>query len=516
MEEGKELNRSVREIGIDLASLVKYWNSLARPVRIGVIATAAVALVLILILGVINLLSPPMEVLFSDLDPEQVQAVVAKLEASNIPYRVGEDAATILVPRDRKDQLRLNYSPEITSRGAGFALFENNNLITSDFERRVQWQIALEEELCRTINSIEAVEKARVHLVLPEGSVFIREKSEPTASVFLKIDPLNSLNENQIQGILSLVAGSVENLNPANITIIDSLGNLLFDPFQQADGQIGFSAVEKQLALTRQFEKEVEGRLRSILEQAYGPGRAVVMVSAELDFDHFERTTVTYNEPVNRSEQRIEERYEGAGGGPAEVGESNIPGYAVIGEGDDYSYERLEEIINYEIGETRELLTRAPGQVERLSVAVVLDENAGNPDLTSRISTVMLSALGIDPGRGDSFNLQLIPFDDSWREQPRDEPTPRPLFGLEPGLLIALAGGAVLLLVLIAILFALFRSSRFALAPVPMTTEAALKEALGKQLPGQADQGKWERVRQIGEMEPENVALLLKTWLAED
>ena len=118
----------------------------------------------------------------------------------------------------------------------------------------------------------------------------------------------------------------MENLNPANITIFDSLGNLLFDPFQQADGQIGFSAVEKQLALTRQFEKEVEGRLRSILEQAYGPGRAVVMVSAELDFDHFERTTVTYNEPVNRSEQRIEERYEGAGGGPAEVGESNIPG----------------------------------------------------------------------------------------------------------------------------------------------------------------------------------------------
>ena len=119
---------------------------------------------------------------------------------------------------------------------------------------------------------------------------------------------------------MNLVAGSVENLSPNNITIIDSQGNPLFDPYQEPEGQFGFTAAEKQLALTRKFEKEVEGRLRSILERVYGPGRAVAMVSAELDFDTREQTSVTYDNPINRSEQRIEERSEGMGLGLAEVG----------------------------------------------------------------------------------------------------------------------------------------------------------------------------------------------------
>lgn len=518
MEGEKELNVPAKFAGIDLASITAYWNNLARPARIGIIAVVSIAAVFIGVLAIVNSMSPAMEVLFSDLDPEQAQAIVSRLEESNIPFRIGEDAATILVPREQKDQLRLKFSPEIASRGAGFALFENNNLITSDFERRVQWQIALEEELCRTISSIEAVERARVHLVIPEGSIFIREKSEPTASVFLKVKSPATLNDNQIQGILNLVAGSVENLTPDNITIIDSLGNPLFDPFQQSDGQIGFTAVEKQLALTRQFEKEIEGRLRSILEQVYGPGKSVAMVSAELDFDTREETKVTYDEPVSRSEQRIEERYEGTGPGPAEVGESNIPGYAVIGDNGDYSYERLEEIINYEIGETREFLARAPGQVERLSVAVVLDEAAGNPDITSRISTVMHSALGIDTARGDSFNVQLVPFNDSWREEFPEEPAGSRLpFGLEPGQLIALiGGGALLLAVIIVASIGIARSTRAKPHPVLMTTEVALKEAMEAQVPEHMDHSKRQKVRQMGEKEPENVALLLKTWLTGD
>jgi flagellar M-ring protein FliF len=219
------------------------------------------------------------------------------------------------VPREEKDRLRLKYSPEINSQGTGFALFQNNSLVTSDFERRIQWQIALEEELCRTISSIEAVEKARVHLVIPEESVFVREKGEPSASIFLKVNPMTALDERQIQGILNLVAGSVENLSPRNITVVDSRGTPLFDPFQQQEeGQPGLSTVEKQLSLTRKFENDMEGQLRSFLERIYGPGRVVVMVSAALDFDKKELTSITYDRPVSLSEQRIEERYEGGGG----------------------------------------------------------------------------------------------------------------------------------------------------------------------------------------------------------
>ena len=121
MEEEKELNSPAARTGIDLSSISKYWNNLPRPARIGVIAVASAAVVLIAVLVITNLTAPSMEVLFSELDPEQAQAIVAKLEESDIPYQVEDDATTILVPRDQKDQLRLKFSSEIASQGAGFA-----------------------------------------------------------------------------------------------------------------------------------------------------------------------------------------------------------------------------------------------------------------------------------------------------------------------------------------------------------------------------------------------------------
>ncbi|NLA27167.1 MAG: flagellar M-ring protein FliF [Firmicutes bacterium] len=520
MNKEKEANVPLKSPGMDFSSAGGFWSSLTPPARTGLIVVASISVVLIAVLVITNLLPPSMEVLFSQLNPEQAHAVVVKLEESNTPYRAGDDGATILVPRDQRDQLRLKLSPEINSQGAGFALFENNsNLITSDFERRVQWQIALESELSRTITSIEAVDNARVHLVLPEGSIFAREKSKPSASVFLKINPFVSLYDNQIQGILNLVAGSVENLAPENIIIIDSMGNLLFEPFQQPEGGFSFTAVEKQLALTRKFEQEVEGRLRTILERVYGPGRAVAMVSAELDFDTWERTMVTYDDPVNRSEQRIEERSDGMGMGPVEVGESNIPGYSAMGGSGNYSYDRIEEIINYEVGETRDFVAQAPGQIERLSVAVVLDDAVGSPEVASQVSTVMLSALGIDPARGDNFSVQLIPFDDSWRVDFDEEPAPvdsQPLFNLKPWALVAIIAVGVLLLVIIFISMGIAFSSRTKPQPALITTERALERVMEERIPEQVDQSKRQKVRQMGESEPENMALLLKTWLVED
>ncbi|NMA91963.1 MAG: flagellar M-ring protein FliF, partial [Firmicutes bacterium] len=458
--------------------------------------------------------SPPMEVLFSDLDLQQSRAIATKLEEYNVTYQTGEDGTTILVPRDQKDQLRLKLSPDIYAQGAGFALFENNSLIASDFERRAQWQIALEEELRRTITSIEAVEQSRVHLVIPEGGVFVREKSPPSASVFVKLKPLASLDQAQVLGILNLVAGSVENLTPENITMVDSMGNLLFDPSSLEEDRFVSNTVEKQMTLTRQFEKEVEGRLKSILERVYGPGKAVAMVTAELDFDTSERTTVSYDTPINRSEQRTEERYEGTGPAPAEVGESNIPGYEALAGGGDYNYERLEETINYEIGETRDYLATAPGQIQRLSAAVMIDENAGSPEVGAQVSTMLMSALGIDNGRGDTISVQMVPFDRSWQVDWEEEPEPTPPIYLREPKYILAAVAALLLLVLAFVLFR--RARRARVEPMPFPTEEELSKSIKEKMPEQVDPGKRGKVRELAEKEPENVALLLKTWLAEE
>ncbi|HHX86753.1 MAG TPA: flagellar M-ring protein FliF [Firmicutes bacterium] len=515
MEEDRDQNSPATTAAVNLPAVKHYWSKLSRPVKISLLTVAAGTLVIIGVLAYSSITSPPMEVLFSDLDLQQTRAIASRLEELNVPYQTGEEGTTIMVPRDQKDHLRIKLSPDIYTQGAGFALFENNSFITSDFERRTQWQIALEEELRRTITSIEAVEQARVHLVIPEGGVFIREKSKPSASVFIKLKPLTSLNQTQIQGILNLVAGSVENLIPENITMVDSLGNLLFDPYSEVDEQFASNAVEKQMALTRQFEKEVEGRLKSILERVYGPGKAVAMVTADLDFDTKERTTVTYDNPINRSEQRIEERYEGTGTAPAEVGESNIPGYAAPSGGGEYSYERQEETINYEIGETRDYLASAPGQIQRLSAAVMVDEGTGSPEVAAQVTTMLVSALGIDNDRGDSISVQLVPFDSSWQEGWEEKPEPAPTkFILEPRLIIAAAAGALLL---IALAITLIRKSRSARAkPELVPTEETLRRVMEEKVPETVDSGKRGKVRKLAEKEPENVALLLKTWLAEE
>ncbi len=516
MEENKELNSPALSAGLNLSAAKQRWKNIGRPARLTLLVVAAGTLIIIGIMIISRVTSSPMEVLFSDLDLRQAQAIAAKLNEFNIPYQTGEDGNTIMVPHDQRDQLRLKLSPDLYDHGAGFALFENNNLITSDFERRAQWQIALEEELRRTITSIETIEQARVHLVIPEGSVFIREKSKPSASVFIKLKPLASLSQFQIQGILNLVAGSVENLTPENITMVDSTGNLLFDSYWEKDDKFVSSVVEKQMDLTRQFEIEVEGRLRSILERVYGPGKVVAMVTADLDFDTKEKTTLTYDSPVNRSEQRIEEHYEGSGSAPAEVGESNIPGYAVSSGGGDYSYERLEETINYEIGETKDYIATAPGQIQRLSAAVLLDEGAANPEVGAQVTTMLMTALGIDTERGDSISVQLVPFENGSKQVDWDE-EPQPLpsrFILEPKLLIAIAAGVLLVLVLAAVLIGKFRFKRE--KPVLVPSEAALLKVMEEKVPESLDSSKRVKVRELAETEPENVALLLKTWLAKE
>ena len=149
---------------------------------------------------------------------------------------------------------------------------------------------------------------------------------------------------------------------------------------------------------------------------------------------------------------------------------------------------------------------------------MILDEGAGSPEIASQISTVMVPALGIDPDRGDAFSVQLIPFDDSWREDFEGEGSSgSPFrFSVEPGLVIAVLGGVALLLVLIVAVRAIARTAHSRPQPVLMTTEAALTEAMEKRIPKEVDHGKRQKARQLGEEEPENMALLLKTWLAEE
>ncbi len=500
-----------------------YWNNLGQPARIGIVAIAAVTLLLIIIFTVNRAVPSQMDVLFHRLDLVQASEVTAKLDEMEVSYELEDDGSTILVHEDQRDRLRLSLSPDLYAQGIGFALFENGGLVSSDFDRRVQWQIALEEELRRTITSIEAVDQARVHLVISEESVFIREKRDPSASVLLKLKPLTTLSETQVRGILSLVSGSVEGLEPKNVTIIDAKGEILYDAFAALEEMSASNMAESQLVLKRQFEAELERRLRSILEQVFGPGRAVAMVTADLDFDTRERTVVAYDEdPVSRSTHRIEERSESTGPPAAEVGEPNIPGQAaVIAGGGDSSYDRIEEIVNYEVGETRDYISTAPGQVMRLSTAIVIDDDGNDPFVEGQVEALVNSAIGFNEVRGDNVTVHLLPFDATWIDEPIWDPVPDPTEPVFPVSLPVMAA-ALSALIIIIIIFLVLRSrakKRERLELERMSLEKQMQEKMmeeGSEVDASEAESKAQSIRKLVKEEPESVASLLRTWLVEE
>lgn len=493
----------------------QFWGDLSLPARLAM-GAAALVIAGVLLFFVFGKRKAPLEVLFSGLEPCQAEEVLAALEDQRIPFDTADGGATVLVPQEQRDRLRIKLSPDLYAQGKGFALFEAGGLMASDFERRVQWQVALEEELRRTITSLDSIEQARVHLVIPEDGVFMRDKGVPTAAIFVRLEPLASLTNLQVRGILTMVAGSVEGLLPENVTIIDARGNVLFDAFQLAE-EDSPQHVSNQIELQRGFERELEYRLRTLLERVYGPGKAVAMVTAELDFETRERTIVSYDEPVNRSEQRLEERYEGTAGLQPEVSEPNIPGYAIETGGGEYEYERVEDIINYEVGETREHIASAPGQVRRLSAAVILDRPA-SPDTAERTAALVASAIGLDDVRGDVVSVQCLPFDTSWQEGWDEEPAPEPKRSLTWRSPIIIIAAVVVLGLLLALgLFLILRGQTVHQQEVALFPGAMVEPAITPQeVPVPPEQEKHEQVRQIAEDEPENVAQVLRTWLTQE
>ncbi len=502
-------------------NLKRLWNSLRPPARYGIIAVGGLALLLLFYFSVSASLAPQKEILFNRLEPAQAHEIAEALDERNVSYELADGGTTILVPPEQRDRLRITLSPDLYSQGIGFDLFEEGALVASDFERRAQWQIALEEELRRTISSLDAVEQARVHLVITDEGLFIREREEPSASVFLRLSPLTTLDDSQVRGILGLVAGSVEGLKPENVNIVDAKGNVLYDAYAAMEDNSISNAVEEQYMLQRQFETELERRLRSILEQVYGPGRAVAMVSADLDFDFREQTNVAYeNEPVPRSTHLVEEYSENIAPPAEEVGEPNVPGQAaVLDGGGDSTYEHREEIVNYEVGETREYVETAPGQVNNLSTAVIIDADGNDPFMAEQVTELVNSAIGINEARGDEVSVQMIPFDADAVIDPEPalppEEAPIPLLWV----IIAAAAALVLLLVLFLVLRARAKRRQEEYETDPLTLEDQFKSRAEEEMDegekSEAEQ-KAKLIRDMAKEEPESVANLLKTWLAEE
>ncbi len=375
---------------------------------------------------------PDMQVLFANLTQEDAGAIVEKLKESKVPYEVGAGGGSIFVPSAQVHDLRLQLAGQGLPHGGGvgFEIFDRTTVGMSEFVQKLNYRRALQGELARTIAQMPEVERARVHLAVPERRLFSSEQDKPRASVVLSLKRSGSLSKAQVQGVVHLVASSVEGLQPQHVTVVDGHGRMLSEASDDGPTRLSGSQLEYQ----RSIEKDIETRIQTMLERIVGASKAVVRVSSVLDFRQVELTEERFdpNGQVVRSEQRNQEKANGtsgqAGGVPG-VG-SNVPSGQVAQpvQSSSNSTQTKNETLNYEISRTVSRIIEPTGTIKKLSVAVLVDgtyEAAKTGEGTGeakrkyapradaemkQIEEIVKKAMGYSAERQDQVEVVNVPF----------------------------------------------------------------------------------------------------------
>ena len=461
------------------------------PVRLAALVGTAIAVIGFFIFLVSRLSTGSMALLYSDLDPADSGAIVRELETRNIPFQLKAGGTQVFVPSDNVLNLRVSLAEQGLPGGGsmGYEIFdESQGLGTTNFVQNVNLVRALEGELSRTISSIRNVRGARVHLVLPRRELFSREQQEPSASVVLQLVGAQRPGKEQILSIQHLVAAAVPQLTPEGVSILDDRGQLLARGFGE-EGQAALAiqnAEEMRTALENRLRRSVE----ELVERTVGFNRVRAEVTAEVNYDRRVESAELYDpdQVVARSTQAIEETVnesESAGEDTVTV-QNNLPeGEVPEGGGTtataNRQESRTEETTNFEISRRVIETVKESGEIQRLSVAVLVDGNyvrnedgdrVYEPRTTEQleqIETLVKSAIGFDANRGDVVEVVNMEF---VKLEPGDLDDGALLFGISKEellqlaevLVLAVVGLLVILLVVRPVLTRLFESMPTTLA----------------------------------------------------
>lgn len=411
-------------IPLDQEQLLQTWNDLSPGRKIALISLTVAAIVG-LVFFIMWARTPDYTPAFTDLNATDGAAVVAYLQENNIPYRISENGTAVLVPNNQVHDIRLALAAEgLPGQGTvGFELFDTVNLGMTDFMQQVNYQRAMEGELARTIGTLDAVRSARVHVVIPQPTLFAEDEKPTTASVAVDLETGQKLSREQVQAIGHLVSSAVEGLSPENLTIVDMDGNILSDG--SGSGLDSPVLSTTQLEMQRTIENDLENRIDTMIENVLGPDRAVVRVSALLDWDQVNTESETYlpaeEGSVIRSSRWITEAStatDAAAGVPGV--DTNVPDDAatyqeVDGAGAGSAYTRSDLTTNYEVSRNVAYVKRSVGDVSRLSVSVLVDGITDTLTLDT-IQNAVIAAAGLNLERGDSISLSTIDFDRTFME----------------------------------------------------------------------------------------------------
>ncbi len=420
----------------NMLDVIMQW-SLAR--KLSLIGATAVS-VLLFSLIIMQSQVADYSLLFANLPSRDAASVVEWLKGHKVPYRLEDGGRDILVPADKVYEARLELAGSgLSEGGVGFEIFDKQSFGMTDFAQKVNYRRALQGELVRTITSLAPVEAARIHLALPEKRLFRNQQQAATAAVIIKLSSGRSLKDSQLQGIIHLVAGSVEGLESENVTVVDSTGKALSK--SRSDEMAGPTS-PGMLNYQQTMEQRLEIRAQSLLDRALGAGNSLVSVNAEVDFDQREKVEEAYDPKgavvVSEQSSTEEGSSESTGGVPGVVSNlqqdnTTVSSQPVV----TTPSNRSDETVNYELSKTVSKTVQSVGTLKTLSVSVLVANRVtpgvegAAPTSTPRsaedlaeIEKMVRSALGINDTRGDLISVVSMPFESGFS----DEPLPQPSF----------------------------------------------------------------------------------------
>ena len=482
-------------------------------------------------------------VLYSHLSPDDAGSILSVLQEEKISYKVEGNGSIILVPKDKVYDVRLKLAAKGLPSGkiVGFEIFDEPKLGITQFQEHIEYIRALEGELQRTINRIDAVWSSKVNIALPKDSVFVRDTEEPKASVILKLWPGKDLNKEQVKAIVFLVSHAVPGLKPENVTVADNRGRVLSELIQE-DDTVGDA--NKEIGIKRQIEREIERKVQGILAKALGSSKVVAKATVEIETGKVEKQSEIYDPDMTAvvSERKIQEKELGVENKTAGVPGTgtNVPP-VINNQGAGQvrnSKEKKDTTTNYDVSKTIEKRTAPIFAIKRISVGVLIDGRykKGNngteefiprsPEELKTYENLIKSVVGFNDKRGDKVTVVSVPF-----EVPAQEEV---VVAKAQGfhLLYLIIGGVIIVLILGGLVFFLFRRKSKVTGtevlgmPSGMVAKAykesveTPEEKMEKErkeienLDIKADPS-YVKILDISREHPELIAHLIKDWLGE-
>ncbi|ODA42521.1 flagellar basal-body MS-ring/collar protein FliF [Desulfosporosinus sp. BG] len=521
-------------------SVKTFWNKLSSPQKIiTVIAPLLVAGALVYLITWAG--TPQYVPIFTKLSDTDAAAITTKLKDLKVDYKLQDNGSTITVPQQSSADIRLQLASAGLPEQSKFSFDSLNtmHLGETDADRKLRYVLGLQNELENTLKTLNGVQDARVHIVIPEPSLFIDSEKSATAAVTVKLAPGTKLGDDQIRAIANLMAGSVEGLQPENVTIVDTSGNVLSDVLGKSSDPQRLTGTQYQLQQT--VEEDIQKSVQTMLDRVLGVGKTVVRINVALDFDQIKRTKQTNGPGAVVSEQSSTENTTNgtgtAAGGTPGVTANGAPTYATGASGVNATSTKSDVTKNYQVDTTQEEQVVSPGAVKHLSVSVMADADTVTQAQLDQIKTIVGSAAGVDQTRGDQIQVAAIPFNKTDLQQEKlamenAQKRQQLIYYIEMG--TAAAVGLVFFLVMLRNRSKKARAEKMlglngpelvtlADAELLMAQQSAEEEAklrMAQKNLKTVEETQKQKTKEAVELysrnNPDEVARLMKTWLSEE